>query len=142
LLFAPLAVAQDRLGELLDAGGKLMSREEIRQELIQRVIVGPTASGGNLEIIYAGNGLIEGRGSNPMFPQGTAAFLVGDWKIDDSAKFCTNMRSSGSGANPLSPTGGVGISRCQFWFKYKEQYFLADSDTDRQARVLVRTVKQ
>jgi hypothetical protein len=32
--------------------------------------------------------------------------------------------------------------RCQVWFKHGEQYFLSDSDTDRRARVLLRTVKQ
>ena len=48
------------------------------------------------------------------------------------------MRVQASG----SPVGTFLPFRCQFWFKYKEQYFLSDSDTDRQARVLVRTIKQ
>jgi len=32
--------------------------------------------------------------------------------------------------------------RCQYWFKYKDEYFIADSDSDPKAKVLRRTVKQ
>ena len=32
--------------------------------------------------------------------------------------------------------------RCQFWFKLGDTYFLSDSDTDRSAKVLSRTIKQ
>jgi hypothetical protein len=31
--------------------------------------------------------------------------------------------------------------RCQYWFKLGDVYFLADSDTDRRAKVLRRTLK-
>jgi hypothetical protein len=30
---------------------------------------------------------------------------------------------------------------CQFWFTSGDKYFLADADGDRQAKVLVRTIK-
>ena len=54
------------------------------------------------------------------------------------------MRIGGGGA---SAAGGVGTSvllpkRCQYWFKLGTQYFFADSDTDRSAKVLSRTIKQ
>lgn len=52
------------------------------------------------------------------------------------------MQLSGGGggggyANPVTLP-----ARCQVWFKYADQYFLSDSDSDRSARVLRRTLKQ
>ena len=32
--------------------------------------------------------------------------------------------------------------RCQYWFKLDDKYFFADSDPDRSAKVLSRTIKQ
>jgi hypothetical protein len=132
LLWAPLAVAQSNVGALLDAGAKKLTTEEFRQELVQRVIVGPTPSGGgNLELMYANNGVIQGVGTQPPF-MNTPQQIRGEWKIDDSGKICTSM----SILTVILPY------RCQFWFKYDAEYFLADSDSDRSARVLRRTVKQ
>ena len=39
-------------------------------------------------------------------------------------------------------TGVVLPPRCQFSFKLGDKYFLSDSDTDRSAKVLSRTIKQ
>jgi len=138
LFVAPFAVAQGKLGELLDAGARKLSPEEFKQELVQHTIVGVTATGGKIEIMYVYNGTIQGVGDhpgatgnigNPFSP------INGEWKIDESGKICTSMR--------IGVLGGVDLPfRCQSWFKYKDQYFLADSDTDRQARVLRRTIKQ
>jgi hypothetical protein len=64
-----------------------------------------------------------------MEPQGA---YLGVWNIDDSGRTCASM-VVGRTFLPF---------RCQFWFKYKQDYFIADSDSDRNARVLRRTVKQ
>jgi hypothetical protein len=137
LLFTSFAAAQKNFGELLDAGGKKLSPEEFKEELVRRVIVGPTATGGNLELMYTARGTIQGRGNSPLIPDIQVAQFAGEWKVDNSGRVCTSM-NAGSGT-----FGSAGLPfRCQFWFKLKEQYFLADSDTDRAARVLPRTVKQ
>lgn len=136
LFVAPIAFAQSNLGELLDAGAKRLSGEEFKLEVVQHVIVGPTASGANLELIYASNGQVSGKdtksGVSGTMNTGT---IDGEWKVDDSGRVCTTMRIVGAGGVAL-PT------RCQFLFKYKDAYFFVDSDTDRQARALRRTVKQ
>jgi len=143
LLCAPLAIAQEKLGELLDAGAKVLSPEDFKQELVQRLLVGPTAAEINLEIVYTVTGLVQGSAYG-MGIRG-AAFgklpipVNGEWKTDDNGRICTSMRfgfAVGPGAGETLPF------RCQFWLKYKEVYFLSDSDTDRQARVLRRIVKQ
>ena len=139
LLWAPLAAAQNNLGALLDAGAKRLYAEEFKQEVVQRMIVGPTASGGSLEVVYANNGLVQGTGSyGAGYP--VVGPLSGEWTIDDSGRVCTSMRI---GRGPYGGGQTVSLpSRCQFWFKYAEQYFISDSDSDRRTRVLRRTVKQ
>ena len=136
LLSASFAMAQNNLGELLDTGAKVLSAEEFRYELVQRVLVGLTATGGNLEIMYADNGAIQGIGSAPSQPGNRIVPVNGEWKIDENGKICASMRiglSVGSVALPF---------RCQVWFKLADQYYLSDSDSDRYARVLRRTLKQ
>ena len=135
LLWAPLAVAQSNLGELLDAGAKKLSIEEFKEQVVQRVIVGPTASGGNLEVMYAHSGVIAGRGAWVPGANTVLAPISGEWTTDDNGRVCTSMRI---GSNP----GLLLPPRCQFWFKYTEEYFFSDSDSDRHVRVLRRTVKQ
>jgi hypothetical protein len=140
LSWAPVVVAQSNLGALLDAGAKKLSAEEFKEELVQRIIVGPSLSGGNLEVMYTTTGAVAGVGSYAAFNLSVAP-ISGEWTIDDNGRICTSMRmGTGGGASP-----GMGVtlpSRCQFWFKSAEQYFLSDSDSDRRARVLLRTIKQ
>jgi hypothetical protein len=138
LLLVPFAVAQNNLGELLDAGAKRLSAEEFRQEVVQRTIVGPTQSGGGMELIYASSGVIQGRGqlTQERLTTGTAGTILqsidGVWNIDDSGRTCTSI-VIGRTFLPF---------RCQYWYKYKDDYFIADSDSDHRARVVRRTVKQ
>ncbi len=136
VLWVPLAAAQSNLGELLDGGAKKLSVEEFKQEVVQHELVGPTASGGNLEVMYAPTGAIAGRGSNVYTP--ALVTIDGEWTTDDNGRVCTSMRIGGGDFKP----GVMLPPRCQFWFKYKQQYFLSDSDSDRSARVLRRTVKE
>ena len=141
LLWAQFAVAQSNFGELLDAGAKPLSAEEFKEQVVQRMIVGPTATGGNLEVIYTSNGVVQGIGSYALNVVSLAS-INGEWTIDDKGKICTSMRIGGSGPGVGGGAGVILPARCQFWFKYAEQYFLSDSDTDRSARVFRRTVKQ
>jgi len=132
LLWAPLGLSQSTLGELLDAGAKKMSIEEFKDEVVQRTLVGLSASGGNVELMYVSNGMIQGLGTAPFQTSNTLATIRGDWRTDDDGRICTSMRIGGT---PLP-------DRCQFWFKYAAAYFPSDSDSDRRARVLRRALKE
>ena len=88
---APLAIAQNTVGELLDAGATKMSRGEFTEQLVQRVLVGPTPNGGSLEIIYTTTGVVQGTGRTPRFIY--PARIAGDWTFDDSSRVCSSMRS-------------------------------------------------
>ena len=107
--------------------------KEFERDLVQTVLVGPMASGGSLEIIYLTDGSLQGAGRSPLFPFSQPnAPIFGQWKIDDKERVCAVMRI---GELPLA-------ARCQFWLKYDQKYYLSDSDSDRSAKVLLRTVKQ
>jgi hypothetical protein len=135
-----LAAAQSMLGELLDANAKVLSAEDFRREIVQRVLVGPTATGGTLEVLYTTNGSVQGTASHPATPQAKFAptqQINGEWTIDKNDRMCTTMRTGTSvGTTVILPT------RCQFWFKYAEDYFISDSDSDRHAKVLRRAIKR
>jgi hypothetical protein len=140
LLWAPAAGAQNNLGQLLDAGGKLLSLEEFRQQVVQRVMVGPTSSGGNIELMYTGSGTIQGIGTVPGATKGplmASSPYQGEWTAGENETVCATMNVRAAG-------GGVAVTlprRCQFWFRLGEKYYLSDFDTDRSAKVLVRTIK-
>ena len=66
--------------------------------------------------------------------------ISGEWTIDDKGRVCTSMRVGGAMGAAMAVT--MLPPRCQTWFKLADQYYLSDSDSDRQARVLRRTLKQ
>src|SRR5258708_549231 len=65
LLWTPPAGAQKNLGEVLDAGAKVLSPEEFNEQIVQSILTGPTPIGGTLEIMYARNGMLQGEGLPP-----------------------------------------------------------------------------
>jgi hypothetical protein len=141
LLCGGLALAQSTLGELLDVGAKPLSPAEFKEEVVQRVIIGSTPRGGTIEVIYTAGGYIQGTGSpsQAVVKLVVPAPLTGQWTLEDDGRVCTSMQIM---AMQSPPVPGTNLPpRCQFWFKYNQQYFLADSDSDRSARVIRRTLK-
>ena len=131
------AIAQTTLGALLDAGATPLSVAEFNAEVVQRIVEGPTPTGGALEVMYAQNGTMQGRGVPMRYSSsyaGPTRLSVAIGKPTSARRICTAMhvdrRRSRVDLSQL-PT------RCQYWFKLGDKYFLADSDTDRSAKVLV-----
>lgn len=138
--WAPLTPAQRNVGDVLDAKAKVLSPDEFRQELVQRTLIGSTAVGGTVELMYLGSGSLQGSLTNPSTGMiGYGNPIEGQWTTDDRGRICTSMRLSGG---PRMATAVVVPPRCQFWFKLGERYFVADSDYDRGAKVLIRTLKE
>ena len=142
LLGTPMAVAQTKLGELLDAGGSPLSMEQFREEVVGRTVVGPTPAGGTVELMYAANGIVAGTGSLMRSVYASTAPVRGEWKFDERGKVCVSMIIAGHPAAPAFAGQVVLPSRCQTWFRHAGQYFIADSDSDRAAKVFRRTLKQ
>ena len=135
LLLAQPAAAQRNLGELLDAGASALSADDFRDEVVQHVIIGPTSTGGDLELMYLRNGAIQGVGTTAEtmgYALNLSLPISGEWKIDDRGKICTSMLV-GRTFLPF---------RCQIWFKHGSDYFISDSESDRSARVLKRSLKR
>lgn len=142
LVCTPFAIGQGTVGELLDAGARKLSSDEFRNELVQRYLVGPSPAGGSFELIYTSSGLVQGSGSAPQatFRFVQAAQISGEWAIDDGGRVCTSLRFASVGGGAV---GALSLPpRCQFWFKLGDKYFISDSDSDRSAKVLSRTLKQ
>src|SRR5215203_4822338 len=140
LTWTPVAVAQKTLGELLDAGARPVTVAQFRDELVQRLIGGPTPTGGKLEVMYTGDGRLQGTGTQTSNSSSIPPWapISGDWSSDDTGRICTSMRvgTTSAGNTMLLP------KRCQYWYKLGTEYYFVDSDTDRSAKVLSRTIKQ
>jgi hypothetical protein len=139
----PLAMAQSTLGEALDAGATKVSAEEFRRDVVQRPIAGLTPTGGTFEIVFTADGAISGAGTASK-GNNQPTTIGGEWKVDERDRVCTTMRAASGqiGGGPLQSPSLNLPTRCQFWFKVGERYFLSDSDSDRQERVAQRTVKE
>jgi len=140
LLLAPLAAGQSNLGELLDTGAQKLSAEEFRRDIVQRPIVGATPAGATIELMYLTNGSIVGMGSVQTANSQASinAPFSGQWTIDDAGRICASLQTAGAGT---ALTGAAVLpQRCQVWFKLGDTYFVSDSDSDRRAKVLRRTI--
>src|SRR6478672_12734375 len=114
MLVAPTAVAQSTLGEVLDAGGKMLSSGEFRQEVVGRPVSG-TAAGTRLELLYIDDGRLSGAGFATVLGGvhggGNTFAINGSWKLDSNQRVCTMLR--------------VDLpAQCQYWFKDGDIYFL------------------
>jgi YD repeat-containing protein len=133
-LFAmKVAMAQNTLGELLDAGAAKLSPAEFQQEVVGRPIAGATPAGTRLELMYIGDGRIVGAGFATVtggLVGGAATYAInGAWTVDGTQRICTRIR--------------VDLpSQCQFWFRNGELFFLTDSDWDRESKVTRRSMSR
>jgi hypothetical protein len=118
----------------------LLTVDEFKAHLVQRPLEGLTWTGGKIELMYLSNGTIQGVGASPWQASGSTGSTPyeGDWTSGDNGTICSafRYRALGGGAAGNLPM------RCQYWFKLGDRYFVSDSDFDRQARVLVRTLKR
>ena len=116
---------------ILDAGASKLSAEDFKQQIVGRTVAGATPSGYEIDVFYHDNGrLIGGGRSTPRGGAlgGGASFSIeGSWTIDPSERICTRI-------SVRLP------AQCQFWFKRGNDYFLADSDWDRDVGVTRRTL--
>jgi hypothetical protein len=137
LLASSFAAAQARLGDLLDAGAERVSAERFRQEVVQRALQGPLEPGVNVELVYTSAGTLEGAGSGGRFSYASewSIQVRGTWVPGPNDTVCSTVVLDGPTIRASYPR------RCQVWFKLGDRYFVADSDAERQARVLPRTLK-
>jgi hypothetical protein len=142
IFWVPITVAQSTFGDLLDQSAKRVSPDDFRNDVVQRVLVGPSPAGGSVELMYSSNGLVQGSGNAPgaTFRFVQVAQINGQWTVDDAGRICTSLRFTSEGGGMV---GGLLLPpRCQYWFKLDDRYFVSDTDSDRSAKILSRVLKQ
>jgi hypothetical protein len=128
-LSSTTALAQNTVGEMLDAGGKKLSKEEVVAAMVGANISGPTMTGGQLQLDYKADGTFAG---NIQEPQGGNGGMFGTWTVDDSGLLCAQYTIT---------MGNQQGKSCVLFFRQADQYYVAFTD-DRGARLLKRTIKK
>lgn len=128
-LWSALAIAQSTLGELLDAGGKKLSKEQVRTALIGAHVTGKTFAGSTVETDYKADGTYSGFST---LAQGGSMGIDGTWKVDDGGKLCVEFRV---------PSGRINSS-CAFYYTLSDQYYVSESDSERNSPVVKRALKK
>lgn len=130
-LTSTTALAQNTVGEVLDAGGKKLSKVELVPLLVGSNVSGPTQGGGEMQVDYKADGTL---GGNVHTADGKNASRYGTWTVDDSGMFCVVLTTSGRINSEMKS--------CGFVFSVGNQYFASLDTDDRGARVLSRTIKK
>jgi hypothetical protein len=126
------ALAQTNLGELLDMGGKKLSKQEAVDSLSGATASGETRDGAVFQTDYKADGTYAGSFVSPQNKRNGSTF--GKWTVDDSGKVCID--------------GEVRIYQvyaqksCVFYFKGGDQYYASESDSNRAAPISKRAIKK
>jgi hypothetical protein len=82
------ALAQNTVGELLAAGGKRLTKDEVLAALHDVTLTGPIATGGETELEWKADGTVSGYMVNATGRRGS---IVGTWKVQDSGEVCRDF---------------------------------------------------
>jgi hypothetical protein len=87
-LASATAFAQNTIGELMAAGGKQLSKDEVLATLSGSSASGQLANGGETQIDWNANGSVSGYMTNATGRRGS---IYGTWKVDDEGKICREL---------------------------------------------------
>jgi hypothetical protein len=132
-LISPSVVGQASLGELLDAGGKKLSKAEVTATLGGANLSGVSKTGGLFQADFRADGSYT---ASVQSAGGKSGGTFGTWTVDDTGKVCVEFTSS------LGAAGSSKGSNCAFFYKSGDSYYVSESDADRSAPLLKRTIKK
>ena len=122
VLAAGMAHSQSgmNLGSVLDQGGKKLSSDEVKATLTGASTSYPRGSG-TVTVAFRNDGSIQARFVNPdVRTSGN-----GTWKMEENGKYCMTLNWN---AGYLTSFSG-----CFHVFKAGDKFFIATSETDRNA---------
>ena len=122
------AQAQNSLGEAIDAGAKIVSKEDLMALLPGASASGMTGSGVSYRFDYQADASLSG---SFRWTDGRTYGLTGKWSVNDKGQLC---------ADYVSHPGNQRSTSCYFHFKLRDQYFLTESDSDRSVRLIKRDI--
>jgi hypothetical protein len=89
-MLSDLTSAQSNVGELLDAGGKALSKDEVLAALKGATATGALYGGGETQIEWKDNGALSGYVVNATGRRGS---IFGTWAVDESGKICRDYQA-------------------------------------------------
>lgn len=122
------AGAAEDLGSILDGGGKKLSADEFKSEIVGKNVGGQGNNGPwrrEHRADGALGGSVTGRGGSPLS-------MNGNWTVDDGGKVCVKYTY---GPRKLEE------AFCTFYFKQGDQYFVSRSDSDRSQKAIAVQVQ-
>ncbi|MCK6393529.1 hypothetical protein [Zoogloea sp.] len=129
LLGSQPVLAQATLGELLEQGGKRLDKAEVQALLVGATLSGPTTMGGDVRLEVKADGSVSGN------IRGVRSYgVMGTWKLEDDARFCTDLNSVG--ARPTQ------LSSCNHYYRRGNDYFAADAASTPDTQVRPRQVSR
>lgn len=111
-LSATIALAQSNVGELLDAGGKALSKDEVLAVLKGATASGPLNGGGESQIEWKDNGVLSGYTVNATGRRGS---IFGTWAVDESGRICRDYE--------VKFYESTKVKDCFSVYRLGEQYF-------------------
>ena len=130
VLSSTSALAQNSLGELLDGGAKKLSKEAVQGALSGAQVSGTSTTGATTDYHYKADGNFSGNLKNS---EGWTTGAVGTWSVDDSGRLCSEWTLTKNSKK---------FKGCGFLYARSDQYYYAESDSDRQAPIYKRVIKK
>jgi hypothetical protein len=128
------AFAQETVGELLAAGGKQLSKDEVLATLSGATASGPTPTGGETQVEWKENGTVSGTVTTTTGRRGSGS-VFGTWRVDDSGKVCRDVT--------VRIYESAQFKDCFPVYRLADQiYFPAPASPDGSVRLLKRTIKR
>jgi len=123
-------VAQSTVKEVLDAGGKALTKAELMALLPGASFSGPTSVGTQLQRNMKADGTYSG---NVGTTYGKNAPQMGEWKVEDDGQLCI------TGTTQFRESSRSDKS-CGLVYKLGDKYFVAGQDSGPGAPVLERSI--
>jgi hypothetical protein len=126
------ALAQSNLGELIDMGGKKLSKEEVVAALGGANVSGEARDGAPFQADYKADGTYAGSFVAAQSKRNGSTY--GKWTVDDTGKVCVDGTIRLYEVQPQK--------NCVFYFRAGDQYYISSSGSDRGAFVSKRAIKK
>ena len=126
MLFAVTVHAQSNFGEVLDKGGKQLSKDELQTLISGSLWQGTSENGITYKIDMKPDQTLNGTGTNA---RGSGA-VTGTWNITDRNQICTRLTLVN-----LNQTS----ESCRFLYQIDNDYFASPTQSDRARQVTKRT---
>lgn len=128
------ALAQNTLGDVLDAGGKQLTKGEVLTTLGGATVSGPTPDGGMVDVNFKADGTLSGTVQAGLAGNDRVGGIYGKWTVDETGKICLDVTIKIRDSRQLKP--------CFFYYRVADQFYVTNSDSsDRSTPVLKRTIK-